>query len=103
MMILALELLGSNKSQVFRIEDTDHVSLARLAQFYLQMTEQKNVNTDSKGEKQIEYLFYSWAEKGFLNPNLALSKLLIASEDAILLIPAIRDQHRNPFESRKES
>ena len=38
-MILTLELLGTNKSRVFRIEDPDHMSLTRLAQFYLSMTD----------------------------------------------------------------
>lgn len=102
-MILTLELLGTNKSRVFRIEDPDHMSLTRLAQFYLSMTDHEAVSMESKGEKRIEYLFYSWAEKGFLNPDLAIGKLFIASEDTILIIPAIRDQHLNPFDSRKES
>lgn len=47
-MILTLELLGTNKSRVFRIEDPDHMSLTRLAQFYLSMTDHEAVSMESK-------------------------------------------------------
>lgn len=102
-MIVSLKLLGSKQIRTFKIEDPEHISLARLSSYYFSLTENnESYGINSKGDKTVEYLFYSKAENGFLNPYLPLSSQMIANEDLLLIIPSKLKDHLNPFEQPKE-
>lgn len=103
-MIISLKVLGSNQYQTFKIEDPEHISLTKLASYYFSLVDDDISNKmESKGKQEMEYLFYSKAEHGILNPNFPLSKLLIADEDQLLIIPTNSKFHLNPFENERRN
>lgn len=101
-MIISLKVLGFKRYQTLKIEDPDHMSLTKLARYYFLLNEEHDPDKmESKGEQKMEYLFYSRAEQGVLNPFVPLSQLMIADEDQLLIIPSNLKFHSNPFEHER--
>lgn len=99
-MIISLKVLGSKRYQIFKIEDPKHISLTKLATYYFSSIQDKDSNQMvSKGDQKVEYLFYSKAEQGILNPYIPLSQLRVVDEDQLLIIPTNSKFHLNPFAS----
>lgn len=102
-MIISLKVLGSKRYQTFKVEDPEHINLTKLAHFYFSSIQDGDSNLmKSKGDHKVEYLFYSKAEQGILNPYFPLSQLRVVDEDQLLIIPTNSKFHLNPFTNERK-